>query len=130
METTAAPYCVPYTLNPDYRVAAGVAVMGLVGAAWSWPLGLALVGLAAFLAWQTTTLRWTFTETAVVLTRYGQTIRTFPYADWRDWSLFWPGVPVVLFFREVHSIHFVPVLFDPVALTRYLTHYCPATGAR
>ncbi|MCS7030158.1 MAG: DUF3119 family protein [Gloeomargarita sp. SKYG116] len=130
MSTASVPLTVPYTLNPDYRVAVGLAALGLAVMPWSWPVGAVCEAMTAFLAWQTTTLRWTFTETAVVLTRNGQPIRTFPYAEWQDWYLFWPRVPVVLFFREVRSIHFVPVLFDPAALTCYLNYYCPVTGAR
>ncbi|MEN9227697.1 MAG: DUF3119 family protein [Gloeomargarita sp. HHBFW_bins_205] len=129
VETTAPALPLPYTLNPDYRLAASLAVVGLVVTPWSWPVGVGCTALAAFLAWQTATLRWTFTATAVVLTRNGQPIRTFPYAEWQDWYLFWPRLPVVLFFREVRSIHFVPVLFDPVALTQYLNRYCPSMGA-
>ncbi|MEN9216981.1 MAG: DUF3119 family protein [Gloeomargarita sp. HHBFW_bins_162] len=129
MQTTTSALTVPFTLDPDYRVAVGVAAIGLTVGFWSWPTGVTLGALAAFLAWQTTVLRLTFTETAVVLTRNGQPLREFPYRDWQDWYVFWPGVPVILFFREVHSIHFVPVLFDPAALRRYLTHYCPRTEA-
>ncbi|MEN9213633.1 MAG: DUF3119 family protein [Gloeomargarita sp. DG02_4_bins_56] len=127
MPTTSPTLTVPLTLDPDYRVAVGLAGIAL-GVGWvSWPTGLVLAAMAAFLGWQTTVLRLTFTETAVVLTRNGQPLRAFPYQDWQDWYLFWPGLPVILFFREVHSIHFVPVLFDPVTLRRYLTYYCPPT---
>ncbi|APB32310.1 hypothetical protein GlitD10_0009 [Gloeomargarita lithophora Alchichica-D10] len=130
MQTTSPALAVPFTLNPDYRVALGLAGMGLAVTAWSWPTGLGLGAMAAFLGWQSAVLRLTFTETAVVLTRNGAPLREFPYRDWQDWYLFWPGLPVILFFREVHSIHFVPVLFDPLALSRYLAHYCPPTEAR
>lgn len=130
MPTTSPSLAVPLTLNPDYRVVLGLAGLGLVVAVWSWPIGLGLGAVAAFLAWQATVLRWTFTDTAVVLTRHDQLLREFPYRDWQDWYLFWPGLPVILFFREVHSIHFVPVLFDPMTLSRYLAHYCPPTEAR
>lgn len=129
MPTTSPSLTVPWTLTPDYRVAVGLAGMGLAVGFWSWPTGLALGTMAAFLGWQTNVLRLTFTDTAVVLTRNDQPLREFPYQDWQDWYLFWPGLPVILFFREVHSIHFVPVLFDPAALSRYLAHYCPPTEA-
>ncbi|WP_448380992.1 DUF3119 family protein [Gloeomargarita sp.] len=125
MQTASYSLNVPLTLDPDYRVAVGLVAIGATVALWSWPMGLGLGALAVFLGWQTTVLRWTFTETAVVLTRQGQPLREFPYSDWQDWYLFWPGLPVILFFRENNRIHFVPVLFDPVALRRYLTHYCP-----
>jgi len=125
MQTTSPALTVPLTLAPDYRVAVGLAAVGATVAVWSWPTGLGLGVLAGFLGWQTTVLRWTFTETAVVLTRNGQPLRAFPYQDWQDWYMFWPGLPVILFFRENDRIHFVPVLFDPVALRRYLAHYCP-----
>jgi len=34
--------------------------------------------------------------------------------------MIFPGIPGILFFREVNSPHFVPILFDPVTLLEQL----------
>jgi len=42
-------------------------------------------------------------------------IRRFPQ-EWQNWQIFWPGVPILFYFKEVKSIHFLPILFDPKTL--------------
>lgn len=77
-------------------------------------LGVALFGL--FLLLQAATLRLRFTETDLDVYRSETLIRRFPYQDWLNWRIFWTGFPILFYFREVKSIHFLPILFDPKGL--------------
>ncbi len=85
---------------------------------------IALFGL--FLLIQTATLRLCFTETALDIYRGESLLRQFPYADWQNWQIFWFNVPVLFYFKEVKSIHFLPILFDAKMLRACLEQRCPA----
>lgn len=78
-----------------------------------------------FLLIQAAIIRLQFTATALVVSRSGKEIRRFPYAEWQEWEIFWSPVPVLFYFREVKSIHFLPVLFQPQELRACLEKYCP-----
>ncbi|HEY9606675.1 MAG TPA: DUF3119 family protein [Allocoleopsis sp.] len=78
-----------------------------------------------FLLFQTVTLRLQFTGTALDIYRSETLIRRFPYQDWQNWRIFWPGVPILFYFKEVKSIHFLPILFDPKLLKTCLEQRCP-----
>jgi hypothetical protein len=43
-------------------------------------------------------------------------IRRFPYQDWENWDIFWYYLPTLFYFKEVKSLHFLPILFDPKLL--------------
>jgi hypothetical protein len=113
-------------LAPNYRipivlVLAGIAI-GLLANPWvGGPIGL----LGLFLAFQTATLRLVFTDSALSVTRGGVEFRNFPYAEWQNWRIFWPAFPVLLYFKEINSIHFLPILFDPATLGQCLADRCP-----
>lgn len=80
-----------------------------------WPsLVVGLFGL--FLLVQTYSLRLEFCADTLVVWRGQQELRRFPYAEWQSWRLFAAWLPGLLFFREVNSIHFLPILFDPTQL--------------
>lgn len=82
---------------------------------------LALFG--CFLLYQTATLRLVFTETDLDIYRGDTQIRQFPYQDWQTWAIFWSPLPILFYFREVKSIHFLPVLFNPVSLRSQLEQH-------
>lgn len=84
---------------------------------------IALLGL--FLLFQTATIRLKFTDTALDVYRSEQLLRNFPYKDWQNWRIFWPTVPILFYFKEVKSIHFLPILFDPKMLKTCLEQRCP-----
>jgi len=84
---------------------------------------VALFGL--FLLFQTATIRLKFTETALEVYRSDNIIRSFPYREWQNWRIFWPGVPILFYFKEVKSIHFLPMLFDAKMLQICLEQRCP-----
>jgi len=86
-------------------------------------VAIALFGF--FLLVQAATLRLSFTETALDIERGQTLIRRFPYQDWQNWRIFWSPVPILFYFKEVNSIHFLPILFDPKALHACLEARCP-----
>jgi hypothetical protein len=86
-------------------------------------LAIALFGL--FLMYQAATIRLKFTDTALDVYRQTELIRRFPYQEWLNWRIFWPSVPILFYFKEVKSIHFLPVLFDPKMLQACLEQRCP-----
>ncbi len=84
---------------------------------------LALFGL--FLLFQTVTLRLQFTSTDLDVYRGEKMIRRFPYQEWQNWRIFWHPVPILFYFKEVKSIHFLPILFNPNTLKECLEQRCP-----
>jgi hypothetical protein len=88
-------------------------------------LSLAIALFGAFLLIQTVTLRLRFTETDLDIYRGETLIRRFPYQEWQNWRIFWPAFPVLFYFKEVKSIHFLPILFDPASLKSCLEARCP-----
>ena len=85
-------------------------------------LPIALLGL--FLLLQTVTIRLQFTATALDVCRSNQRIRSFPYREWENWEIFWQPIPILFYFKEVNSIHFLPIIFDPQALKACLEQFC------
>jgi len=75
---------------------------------------------------QTVIIRLSFTGTALEVYRSEQRIRRFPYSEWSNWKIFWEPVPILFYFREVNSIHFLPILFDPKMLRQCLEQHCSA----
>jgi Protein of unknown function (DUF3119) len=84
---------------------------------------IALFGL--FLMFQAVTLRLHFTATDLDIYRGEKLIRRFPYQEWQNWRIFWNGVPILFYFKEVKSIHFLPIIFDPNTLKTCLEERCP-----
>ncbi|MEH2265323.1 DUF3119 family protein [Nostoc sp.] len=78
-----------------------------------------------FLMFQTLTLRLQFTVTDLDIYRGEKLIRRFPYQEWQNWRIFWNGVPILFYFKEIKSIHFLPILFDPNTLKTCLEQRCP-----
>jgi hypothetical protein len=118
-------------LEPRYWVPLGVSLLGPLLLPllplWSparW-LALLLVAFGGFLLLQSAWLRLVFEPEALVVRRQDQEIRRFPYSDWRAWRLFWPSLPILFYFREVRSIHFLPMLFDATALRQQLEQRVP-----
>ena len=90
-----------------------------------WPT--AVVGLfGVFLLVQTYSLRLEFTGDTLVVWRGKQELRRFPYAEWQSWRLFAPWLPGLFYFREINSIHFLPILFNPAELRQQLEQHVGA----
>ncbi|MEG3839948.1 DUF3119 family protein [Microcoleus sp. herbarium14] len=86
-------------------------------------LPLSLFGL--FLMYQAATIRLQFTPTDLDIYRSSNLIRKFPFREWQNWRIFWPAVPILFYFKEINSIHFLPVLFDRKMLQTCLEQRCP-----
>lgn len=86
-------------------------------------LSLSVFGL--FLMYQAATIRLQFTLTDLDIYRSQNLIRQFPYREWQNWRIFWPAVPILFYFKEINSIHFLPVLFDRKMLQTCLEQRCP-----
>ncbi len=112
-------------LTPSYRLALAVMALALpLGWLQIW-VGLVFGSFGLFLLWQTLTLRLRFTPDALQVYRGDTEIRHFPYTQWFYWKIFWHPLPVLFYFREINSIHFLPVLFNPDQLRDCLEHHCP-----
>jgi hypothetical protein len=112
-------------LGPSYALPIALVILAiplLVIQVWV-SLAIALFGL--FLLVQTLMLRLRFTEAALDVYRGDTLIRHFPYAEWQNWRIFWPPVPILFYFKEVNSIHFLPIIFDPKLLQACLEARCP-----
>ena len=112
-------------LAPSYRIPlalVGLAVPLLVINLW---LGGVVSLFGLFLGIQAVTLRLRFTETALDIYRGETQIRQFPYAEWEHWEIFWSPVPILFYFREVKSIHFLPIIFSPSQLRSALETHGP-----
>ncbi len=114
-------------LAPSYTLPL-VLVVGAIPLAFAqvWvAAAIALFGL--FLMFQTATLRLYFTESALDIYRGETLLRRFPYQEWQNWRIFWPAIPILFYFKEVKSIHFLPILFDPKTLRACLEQRCPTS---
>jgi Protein of unknown function (DUF3119) len=112
-------------LAPSYKIPL-VLILAAIPIAWLqlW-VGLAISVFGLFLMIQTVTIRLQFTETALDVYRSGKLIRNFPYAEWLNWRIFWNQVPILFYFREVKSIHFLPIIFDSKTLKACLEKHYP-----
>jgi hypothetical protein len=131
--TTSNPFVDPNIaaqtteLNPNYAIPV-VLVLAGVPLIWVQPIAAGVVAIfGLFLVYQAATIRLVFTETDLEVYRSQQMFRTFPYQEWQDWKVFWFGFPILLYFKEVKSIHFLPVLFDAQMLKTCLEKYIPLT---
>ena len=112
-------------LAPSYKIPIFLIITAIPLALINIWLGGAIALLGLFLFIQTVTIRLQFTPTTLDVCRSGKMIRRFPYADWLTWRIFWQPVPILFYFREVKSIHFLPIIFDPQTLLSCLEKYCP-----
>ncbi len=111
-------------LAPSYSVAVAVIAIGLAVTFLQLIVGGVISLFGVFLLVQTVLLRLRFTPTELEVVRNGTLIRSFPYSEWSHWEIFWPPIPILFYFREVKSIHFLPILFDPKMLHTCLVERC------
>ena len=112
-------------LAPNFKIPlALIAIACALSLVSLWLSGaIALLGL--FLTVQTFLIKLQFTPKALNVLRSGKIIRSFPYSDWLNWEIYWSPVPILFYFKEVNSIHFLPIIFNPQTLTNCLDRYCP-----
>ncbi|MBD2459940.1 DUF3119 family protein [Oscillatoria sp. FACHB-1407] len=113
-------------LAPSYNLPLALVVIGVLVFLWQPWVGGAIALFAVFLLFQAVTLRLIFTPTALDVFRGETLIRRFPYQEWQNWRIFWSPVPILFYFKEVKSIHFLPILFDPKVLRQCLEQRCPS----
>jgi len=116
-------------LPPNYRLAIIITLLGVALCFAQLLLGFLVSVFGLFLIVQTGSIRLIFTGTALEVRRKEALLKTFPYADWESWTLFWPPVPILFYFKEVNSIHFLPILFSPQALRESLEQHCPTLSS-
>lgn len=125
MTSAASPATQTIELAPSYALPLVLIVAAIpILLVQKW-FGLALSFFGVFLLVQAATIRLQFTETALDIYRSGQMIRRFPYQEWLNWRIFWLPVPILFYFKEVRSIHFLSVLFDPKGRESCLEQRCP-----
>lgn len=119
-------------LAPDFRIPGGLLLIAggfAIGSFWLGNLMLLISGSLAvfglFLTVQTFLIRIQFSEQALNVLRLGKVIRSFPYSEWLNWEIFWSPVPILFYFREVNSIHFLPVIFNSKTLADCLHKHYP-----
>ena len=91
-------------------------------------VGLALSIFGLFLMVQSATIRLHFTDSALDVYRSNNLIRHFPYSEWQSWRIFWRSLPILFYFKEVKSIHFLPMLFNAEELRTALNTHVPDLG--
>ncbi|BAQ63997.1 DUF3119 family protein [Geminocystis sp. NIES-3709] len=111
-------------LAPNYRIPFVIIIGGIALSLLQIILGVVVTLFGIFLFIQANIIKLKFTSIALEVYRGEKNIRTFPYKEWENWAIFWQPVPILLYFKEVNSIHFIPIIFDPVALKECLEKYC------
>ncbi len=112
-------------LKPSYKIPVVLVIAAvplLLVQPW---IGGAIALFGLFLMFQAATVRLQFTDTDLDIYRGERLIRRFPYLEWQNWRIFWDRVPILFYFKEVKSIHFLPILFDPNTLKSCLEQRCP-----
>lgn len=112
-------------LSPNFKIPLFLIVTAGILSLISWWLAGAIAVLGLFLTIQTFLIKLQFTEKALNVLRSGSIIRSFPYSDWLNWEIFWQPVPILFYFKEVNSIHFLPIIFDSKTLVDCLQKYYP-----
>ncbi|MGJ3249794.1 MAG: DUF3119 family protein [Elainellaceae cyanobacterium] len=113
-------------LSPSFNLPIALVVLA-IPTLWLQPwVGGAIALFGLFLMIQAATLRLRFTDSALDIYRGDNQIRHFPYQDWQNWKIFWQSVPILFYFKEVQSIHFLPILFNPKTLKDCLEQHCPS----
>lgn len=112
-------------LKPSYRIPLFLVVSSLPLLAVNLWLAIGISVFGLFLMFQAIAIRLKFTQNALDVYYSGKQIRSFPYQEWSNWRIFWQPIPILFYFREVKSIHFLPIIFDPQTLQSCLEKYCP-----
>ena len=131
MMNTSSPFVDPNIasqateLNPNY-VFPAVFVLAGISLIWVQPIAAGVISIfGLFLIYQAATIRLVFTATDLEVYRSQEKFRTFPYQEWQTWKIFWVSFPILFYFKETKSIHFLPILFDPQMLKICLEKYIP-----
>ena len=128
--STSSPNSIPQNdpqvveLKTSYNIPFVLITAGVVIAFLQIWVGAIIALFGIFLTIQAVTLRLQFTATDLDIYRSGKLIRRFPYVEWYNWHIFWTRVPILFYFKEINSIHFLPIIFDPCTLQEQLQKHC------
>lgn len=114
-------------LKPSYKIPSALVIVAIPLLVVQPVVGSVLGLFGLFLLFQAVTLRLQFSMTDLDIYRGEKLLRRFPYTEWQNWRIYWPRVPILFYFKEVKSIHFLPILFDPNTLKSCLEERCPRT---
>jgi hypothetical protein len=112
-------------LKPSYNIPVVLAIAAIPLILLQPWIGSVFMLFGLFLMFQALTLRLQFTPTDLDIYRGEKLIRRFPYQEWQNWRIFWNTVPILFYFKEIKSIHFLPILFDANTLKSCLEERCP-----
>ncbi|MEM8719130.1 MAG: DUF3119 family protein [Cyanobacteria bacterium P01_G01_bin.39] len=112
-------------LAPNFRIPVVLLLIAIGLFFVSWWLSGAIAILGLFLTLQTFLIRLQFTPQQLDVLRSGKIIRSFPYSEWLNWEIFWSPIPILFYFKEVNSIHFLPIIFDAKTLANCLQKHYP-----
>lgn len=112
-------------IPPNYNIALILVFLSIPLIFWQIWLGIFCSLLGLFLMFQTVRISLCFTSKALEVYLSKELIRTFPYEEWENWRIFWRRVPILLYFKEVKSIHFIPIICNAKILRECLEKYCP-----
>jgi Protein of unknown function (DUF3119) len=112
-------------LKPSYNLPIAIIVLAIPLLIVNTVVGGIVGLLGLFLMFQAGTIRLEFSATDLDIYRGDKLIRQFPYREWQNWRIFWDKVPILFYFKEVKSIHFLPILFEPNTLKSCLEQRCP-----
>ena len=112
-------------LAPNYKIPLALIAIAIALSFLSLAAAIVVALLGLFLTIQTVLIRLQFTSESLLVLRSGKVLKTFPYSEWLNWEIFWSPVPILFYFREVNSIHFLPIIFDSTTLVDCLNKYYP-----
>jgi hypothetical protein len=112
------------TLKPSYNIPIVLVMAAIPLTIFQPVVGIAIALFGLFLMFQAVLIKLQFTPTALAIYRSDKLIRRFPYQEWENWAIFWRPVPILLYFKEIKSIHFLPIIFEPKTLRECLEKYC------
>ena len=112
------------TLEPSYNIPIALVILSIPLTILQPFIGVAIALFGLFLMFQAVLIRLCFTSNALEVYRSNKLIRSFPYQEWQNWAIFWQPIPILLYFKEIKSIHFLPIIFAPKTLRECLEKYC------
>ena len=116
------------TLKPSYNIPIILVIVAIPLTIFQPFVGIVIALFGLFLMFQAVFIKLKFTPTALEVYRSDKLIRQFPYQQWENWAIFWQPVPILLYFKEIKSIHFLPIIFNAKTLRECLEKYCPTSS--
>ncbi|KAG2493271.1 hypothetical protein HYH03_008408 [Edaphochlamys debaryana] len=124
--------------EPAYNVQLGLLGIAGVSAYYDNYILAGFTGLlGAFLIFQATRINFVFDDEALSVLRSGQESENvvvgganrWPYESFINWEMWWPGFPILVYFKENQTkpegqIHFFPIIFNGKQLYDVMVERC------